>query len=64
MQPVSIPDLWDQLGFLVTRILGGDSHFIFSTNKRQEFLVSLYFPDRHMMSEEDDRRDAAHMWQF
>jgi len=45
-QSVPVPDLWDQLGFQVTKILGGDSHSIFSTNKRQEFLVSPYLPDR------------------
>jgi len=32
-QPVPVPDLWDQLGFLVTKILGGDSHSIFHRKK-------------------------------
>jgi hypothetical protein len=27
-QPVPVPDLCDQLRFLVTKILGGDSHTI------------------------------------
>jgi hypothetical protein len=25
-QPVLVPDLWDQLGFSMTKILGSDSH--------------------------------------
>jgi hypothetical protein len=29
MQPVSVPNLWDQLGFLVIKILDDDSHSIF-----------------------------------
>jgi hypothetical protein len=28
----------------MTKILGGDSHSIFFTEKRQEFLVSSFFP--------------------
>ena len=35
MQPVPVPDLWNQLGFLVTKILGSDFHFNFSINKKQ-----------------------------
>jgi hypothetical protein len=42
--------------------LGGDSYSIFFINKRQEFLVSLYFPDTYM-SVEDDHHDAAHVRQ-
>ena len=63
MQPVSVPDLWDQLGFLVTKILGGDSHSIFSTDKRQEFLVFPHLADIYPYIRVDDRRYAAHVRQ-
>jgi hypothetical protein len=43
MQPVSVPDLWDQLGLLVTNLLGDDSLSCFPLIKDKESL-SPYIP--------------------
>jgi hypothetical protein len=37
-QSVHIPYLWDQLGFLVTKILGDDSHSLIPLIKNKNFL--------------------------
>jgi hypothetical protein len=42
-QPVPVPDLWDQLGFLVIKILGGDSHSIFPLIKNKNYLSAHMF---------------------
>jgi len=42
------------------------THSLYFTDKRQEFLVSLYFPGRPLhfpLRGVDNRRDAAHMRQ-
>ena len=46
-QPVPVPDLWDQLGFLVIKILGGDSLSCFPLIKDKESLSPYisYLPD-------------------
>ena len=42
-QSVNEPDLWDQLGFLVTKILGSDYYSLFTLIKKQKIRVSLVF---------------------
>jgi hypothetical protein len=66
MQPVPVPDLWDQLGFLVTKILGGDSYSIFPLIKDKNSLSPHTFA---RLIEDNNfeggcfRRDAAHVRQ-
>jgi hypothetical protein len=64
MQPVLVPDFLDQLGFLVTKILSGDSYSIYTVIKDMESL-SPHFPDFSKITilRVDDRRDAAHVRQ-
>jgi len=42
MQPVPVPDLSDQLEFLVIKILGGDFHSIFPLIKEKNFLSPIF----------------------
>jgi hypothetical protein len=37
-QPVHVIDLWNQLGFLVIKILGGDSNSLYTLIKHKESL--------------------------
>jgi len=61
-QLIHLPRLWDQLGFLVTKILGNDSHFLILLIKDKN---SLSFPPTSpliILVREDDRHDATPMW--
>jgi len=51
-----MPDLWDQLGFLVIKILGGDFHSSFLLIKNKNSLSFSF------SIQEDDCRDAVHVW--
>jgi hypothetical protein len=67
MQPVSVSDLWDQLGFLVTKILGGDSHSNFPLIRDKNILSPhIFHMDKKIESnlKVDDRRDAVHVRQY
>jgi len=44
LQLVPLPELWDQLGFLVTKILGDNSHFIYL------FIYYLLIKDKNSLS--------------
>ena len=57
-QQIPISDLWDQLGFLVTKILDGNSHVRFSQIKNKNslsFHIS-YLPDAYLRVEYSSRR--------
>jgi len=55
-----MPDFLDQLGFLVTKILGGDSHSLIPLIKDKKSL-SPHICQIH--TRVDDHRDAAHVRQ-
>jgi hypothetical protein len=61
MQSVPLPIFLDQLGILVTKILGDDSNSLFSTDKRQELLVLSTHIILTISIYEDDRCDAVHV---
>ena len=62
-QIVLVPDLWDQLGFLVTKILGGDSYSRFPLKKEKNSLSPYIFPITSYLQKCMLRRDAAHVRQ-
>jgi len=73
-QPVPIPDLWDQLGFLVTKILGDDSHSIFppiidKNSTSSYFSISKYLPESRIFTATPYMCDSLHrilsdMWKW
>jgi len=58
MQLIHLPKLWEQLGFLMTKILGNDSHSL--------ILLRKDFPPTSppiILIREDDHHNATPVWQ-
>jgi hypothetical protein len=62
-QPIPVPDFSYQLGFLVTKILGGNSHSIFPLIKEKNSLSPHICHIRYGDEGEFFRHDATHMRQ-